>query len=379
MNNPIRSILHHLLNIRGWSSPRKIVVLESDDWGSIRMPSKGTYQFLKDRGYQVDRDPYLKYDALASEQDLTHLFEVLCCVKDKHGNSALLTANCILANPDFEKIREDGFSSYRYERFTETFKRYPTHANSFNLWQEGIKNRIFQPQFHGRDHLNISRWMQALRTKEYTARMAFDLNMISISSEPVEKPVTYMESMEFESDEEKIGINDSLAEGLELFKQIFGHRSASYIPTCYTWDSFHERVLSENGVKYLQGIPFQRQPIFSNGSFQYKNMRHYTGQENSHNQTYLVRNVFFEPSIVRSSDVIGECLRRISIAFRWGKPAIMGAHRLNFIGHIDKDNREKNLATFRILLREMLKRWPDIEFMSTDQLGSVITDSIDVQ
>jgi hypothetical protein len=32
---------------RGWSTKRKIVVIESDDWGAIRMPSRAVYdQFM---------------------------------------------------------------------------------------------------------------------------------------------------------------------------------------------------------------------------------------------------------------------------------------------------------------------------------------------
>ena len=40
-------ISHNLLNIPGWRTKRKLVVIESDDWGAIRMPSKEIYnQFL---------------------------------------------------------------------------------------------------------------------------------------------------------------------------------------------------------------------------------------------------------------------------------------------------------------------------------------------
>jgi len=35
----IKSIKSHLLNLPGWHTNRKIVVIESDDWGSIRMSS----------------------------------------------------------------------------------------------------------------------------------------------------------------------------------------------------------------------------------------------------------------------------------------------------------------------------------------------------
>lgn len=32
-------ITHNLLNIPGWHTNRRIVVIESDDWGSVSMPS----------------------------------------------------------------------------------------------------------------------------------------------------------------------------------------------------------------------------------------------------------------------------------------------------------------------------------------------------
>ncbi|MDZ7634132.1 MAG: hypothetical protein U5L72_06700 [Bacteroidales bacterium] len=35
-----------------------------------------------------------------------------------------ITANTLLANPDFEKIRETDFAKYHYEIFTDTYKRY---------------------------------------------------------------------------------------------------------------------------------------------------------------------------------------------------------------------------------------------------------------
>jgi hypothetical protein len=42
---------------------------------------------------------------------------------------------------------------------------------------------------------------------------------------------------------------------------------------------------------------------------------------------------------------------------------------VNFIGFIDPKNRERNLSLFASLLKEIVKRWPDAEFMSSDELG----------
>ena len=142
-------LIQNLANIPGWHSKRKIVVIESDDWGSIRMRSSETIRSLSKAGIHIS-DPYNLNDSLASEQDLSNLFEVLASVKDIHNKPAVLTANTIVANPDFQKIRNSDFSEYHYEWFTDTLKKYPKHQNSFKLWKEGMGHQIFHPQYHGR-------------------------------------------------------------------------------------------------------------------------------------------------------------------------------------------------------------------------------------
>lgn len=367
------NLSNHLINIPGWRTNRRIVVIESDDWGTIRMPSFSAYSYLLEKGYRVDTDPYLKYDSLASEEDLSRLFEVLSSVSDRNGNPAVITANTIVSNPDFERIRSSQFRQYFSEKFIQTLKRYPRHQNSFNLWKEGIERKLFYPQFHGMEHLNLSQWLTALRSGDSTTHQAFDLNMLSISSEPVENPVTYMKSMDFSTDREKSEIQKRLADGLDLFEEVFGFRSESFIATAYTWHSDHEYMLAEKGVRYLQGIPVQLQPSRSENNSSIKRIMHFTGQKNRNRQIYLVRNAHFEPSVHTHINYVDDCLRRINIAFRWGKPAIISAHRLNFIGHIIEENREKNLHEFHLLLTKMVRRWPELEFMTSNQLGNLIT------
>jgi hypothetical protein len=52
-------------------------------------------------------------------------------------------------------------------------------------------------------------------------------------------------------------------------------------------------------------------------------------------------------------------------------------HRLNVIGSLDESNRTKNLADLKTLLQTVVRRWPDVEFMSSDQLGKLIDNSYD--
>lgn len=362
-----KGISQNLINVQGPKTKKKIVVFESDDWGSIRMPSKSVYRELQESNYTPEKDPYLKYDSLASEEDLSALFDVLSSIKDKENKPACITANAVVANPDFEKIQQSDFQTYYFEPFTTTLQRYPNHANSFNLWLQGMNEGLFKPQYHGREHLNVFQWMKGLKENDPLLKTAFSKQMLSISSMESHMTYGYMEGLDFFSEEEKSHRMTILKEGAALFNKIFGYRSLSFIANCYIWDDMSEELLAKEGVKIIQGIAKQKIPqIDPHHHFQY--VRHFMGQQNAYNQHYLIRNVFFEPSMDQHFPWIENCLERINTAFRWGKPAIIGSHRLNYIGSIEEKNRTNNLELLHKLLSTIVKRWPDVEFQTTDQL-----------
>ena len=65
-------------------------------------------------------------------------------------------------------------------------------------------------------------------------------------------------------------------------------------------------------------------------------------------------------------------MKEIEIAFRWNKPAVISSHRVNYIGYLHPENRERSLKQLSELLSRMLKKWPDIEFMTSSELGDLI-------
>ncbi|HEY5590911.1 MAG TPA: hypothetical protein VIK55_07815 [Paludibacter sp.] len=369
-----QAISRNLLNLPGWRSKRKIIVIESDDWGSIRMASKDAFEYFKSKGYPVAQNAYNSYDALESEEDLEKLFEVLSFVKDKNGNPAKLTANSVVANPDFDRIAQSDYQQYFYEPFTETYKRYPNHNNSFQILKQGIDSGVVMPQFHSREHLNVKRWMRSLQQWNQASLEAFGQNMYSVSQpfEPGNRN-EYMDALDFDSQADSDYIEEVLKEGLILFRQIWGFKSTSFIANCYVWHSSIEKLLADEGVKYIQGMVIQSEPLAEPGTYNYKKRYHYQGQKNRYGQVYLIRNAFFEPSQNRHIDWVNDCLNRIETAFRWHKPAIISSHRVNFMGFLDPSNRDRNLILFKQLLSEIVKRWPSVEFMSSDELGAQIS------
>jgi hypothetical protein len=348
------------------------MVIESDDWGSIRMPSKEVYKKCIDAGYRVDNNPYERYDSLLSRDDLELLFSLLTGYSDKNGSHPVITANCVVVNPDFEKIKKDNFENYYFELICDTFKRYPRHEDNFRLWKQGMDDKIFYPQFHGREHLNVSLFMDALRKSDPDVRFAFENQMPgSIPLKETGKGNIYVEATLYRSlvdKDEKLKI---FLEGLDLFERLFGFRSVSVIPPNYVWSPDYNKPVFEKGVKYFQGIRKICEPM-PDGKDRYHT--YHLGKKNDIGQMYLVRNTMFEPSLFQFgiNDPVGHCLSDMAIAFRMHKPAVITSHRINYVGFIDETNRDRSLKMLDNLISSALKKWPDIEFFTSSELGELI-------
>ncbi len=361
------------VNFRGWSSHRKIVLFESDDWGSIRMPSKEVFDTLNKAGIDVNRSYFTKNDCIESLDDLDELFNVLTTFKDKNGNYPSITANSVLANPDFDKIRESDFKEYHYEKIDKTYQSYYGNTHVLEKWKKGIEDRLLYPQFHGREHLGVWEWMRAIQSDEQE-QFCFDNKAIVGSGirKSLNRRKDYTAAFDFVSEEERLSLIPILEDGLRLFEETFGFKSKSFVAPSAIRGEYLDSYLSKHGVLYHQ-LGGQWIPD-GKGQLVFKNR--FWGDSNELGQLYWRRNATFEPSRSPDFDWVNSCMKEIEIAFRWGKPAVINSHRVNFIGSIFKENRENGLRLLSYLLKAMLRKWPDIEFMSSDQLGDYMTQTI---
>jgi hypothetical protein len=361
---------------KGFHTNRQLIVMESDDWGSIGMPDINAYNALAKKGVIVDKDPYSRFDSLADTNDLDSLFEILCKYRDSTGKNPVITANTIMANPDFERIREHNFSEYFYESFTDTLrKRFGSDA-VFEKWKCGMQAGIWFPQYHGREHIYVKSWMNDLRAGNSLTRLAFDFGCYSLTTYNHRKiKYWYVGALNSGISNDIAAFNDINKAGLQMFYELFGYKSQSYIPTTYTWHPDIELPLYDLGVRYLQGLPHQRVPINDNKKFKFKK-DNFLGTRSLSNLIYLNRNAFFEPSLIRNRDWVGSCLKQIQLAFLLKRPAIISMHRLNFIGSIIPENRSNNLRLFDMLLKKILRYFPRVEFVNSVELGNIISSSL---
>lgn len=370
-----RCVMQNLHNSKGWITNKKYIVIESDDWGSIRTASPKAYEILIKAGDKTDSDPFTKYDALASDDDLELLFDVLSHFKDKNGNHPIFTANCAVANPDFDKIRESNFENYYYEKFTETLNKYSRHSKCFQLWKKGLESKVFFPQLHCREHLNIIKWLHDLRNNDKDLLLAFDNYMISGGNSFSRKnKYAYMDAFNYSDAKYDDLINNIISNASDMFYTFFGYKSKSFVAPCYVWNNSLENIIKNNNIDFIQGSHYQMVPS-TKGYECYDKKMHIIGENNKNDLLYLVRNCSFEPSMGNATKAVDSCMAQIENSFIWKKPVTICTHRLNYIGYIDESNRDINLRLLKQLFKKILSRWPDIEFITSTELGNIISDS----
>jgi hypothetical protein len=335
------------------------------------MPSRAVYEKLLKAGLGLnagDGKRYSMYDSLESSEDLESLFLSLNRYKDSTGSPARFTAVSVVANPDFDRIKANGFQTYFYEPFSETAKRYDL-GDTINLYHQGIQNKVFIPQFHGREHLNVPVWLKALQQDNTETHMAFNERMWAFVPR-----VNFWEGLEYEAAfqlSETVELEDhrkTIEEGLDLFEKSFGYKAEYFVPPNGHINNSLNGVCFNKGVKLRSTAKIQLEPI-GNGTV--KKRVHWLGQRDKSGLRYVTRNCFFEPCS-GGKDWVDSCLNDVRLSFRWNKPAIISSHRVNYIGVHDKTNREKSLQELEKLLSGIVKNWPDVEFISTDQLVALL-------
>lgn len=367
--NLLKKLALHDTNRKGYSSKRKFVVIESDDWGSVRMTSAKSYDVLKKSGIQVEKSPYCRLDGLEKSEDLDNLMTVLSKHKDQQGNPACITLNYVAQNPNFNAIRNAEYRQYYGESIQSTFINTDGCDAMDDRIKQGLNGQLIVPQFHGREHVQVTRWLELLRSGRKDFKLAFDQGIWGLSSDVLsDLPYSIQATYDGLSDELAA---TSIREGLKLFREYFGFAPKTFIPNNYIWNPDWNSLLAQEGITHLQGMKYTLVSKKNPAEPRIK-IRRAFGERNEFNQTYGIRNCHFEPS--EQGTTVDDVLIEMSIAFMWNRPAIICSHRINFTSRMTESNRDNNLNKLDLLLAAMLKRWPDIEFVSSPQLANLFQD-----
>jgi len=368
-----QTIVNHIKNIPGWRTNRKLVVFSVDDYGNVRIASKKAREII-DEGVIKAGNHFDVYDNLETRDDLEALYEVLSSVNDRNGNPAIFTPYALSCNINFEAMKANGYSEYVYELLPETFKKLSlkdsqAYSGAWSLWKEGIEKGLMKPQFHGREHFNLRIFNDLLQKKDKDLLKVLENE--SYVSIPAHKNYKHgwTAAYSFYHKSETESFLDNVKDGLKCFEEVYGYHSNTFTPPAQQFPMHLEKELSALGIKYLDS-PRQIEKHLGEG--QYKTLKHKLGEGKL--MTKLVRNVVFEPTTNPVRDWVNFTFKQVEAAFRMKKPANISSHRVNYCGYIDENNRKIGLAALKQLLDKIVNRWPEVEFISADQLGEIISN-----
>lgn len=352
----------------GYQTDKKQILLLSDDWGSVRIKSKEDQEALVKKGLIIN-NRFDQYDSLETNEDLELLFEVLTKYKDHNGNHPCITAVTNVANPDFKKIKESDFQEYHYETIASTYLRYPDSDRVLNLTHEGIHNKIFIPQSHGREHVQVNWWMEELQNKDSFASKFFDHEFFFLYNSLLKNNYRGRDIVaafdvltQDDLDSQIIIAKDSLI----IFDNLFGFKSKIFTPPALFYNPQIEEIIKREGIDWIDvGRLFKVPQTDGTEKWQFN----YLGRKKKSGLKVLVRNAMFESNISQSESAVDRCLYDIEQAFKLRQPAIISNHRACFTGRIDDNNRRKGLFELDLLFSRIVKKWPDVEFISINELN----------
>src|SRR5688572_24133417 len=226
MSNFSSRVLQRLRHWANWRCKELVVVFESDDWGLER---KACADLLQPFGEPSE----WAYEQTESENDLEKLYKVLENYQDEDQRHPCFTANFVTANPDFEKIRQAGFTEYYDISISENKKLK-------SKWLQGLDRRLFYPQYHARSHFWTAAWLQDLRENVPGSRNLFNqtchggLSLLKEEGWRYHSEYIFWKTAEQMQREQLLGW---LSTGLGFFQDCFGFASLSTIAPNYIFTS----------------------------------------------------------------------------------------------------------------------------------------------
>lgn len=366
------AVSQYVANLFGWSTRRKILVIESDDWGSIRVPSKQVRDSFIHDGIRLDNNIFSNFDSLESPADVEVLQKTLeNGPNDKNGSRPKFTMLSLTHNPDFDKIRASGKKKYFNETVDSTFRRYG--YSTLDTLRQVFDQGLITAELHGREHLNIKMWIKALNDDRFgTTRKAFENDFYGIH--PLiagENRKDFQAAFELSDESEINEQKQILKEACSSFKDLYGITPRFFVPPNGPYNDALDNAIVNSGIEFISSAKRRLEPLRENKK---RKRFHYLGQKKSSGLTILTRNVIFEPC--RGGDEeINWALKSIEIAFKMKKPAVVSSHRVNYIGGLEEENREASNRRLSLLLAKVAEKWPNIEFMTSVELGNLILES----
>lgn len=325
-----------------WVEPalrHPVLIIESDDWG----PAPDIHA-----------------------KRLNRLVEILSAYRDSRGRHPKMTLGVVLALPDVERIRQDNLRHYHRLHLLD-----PRFTSIRDAMSRGVASSVFALQLHGMEHFWPPSVLAAARTDSNLKDWLIGNELPNIEDlpSPLQSRWTDCSSLPSSpiSEDE---IETAAKEEVEAFRAVFGCNPRVAVPPTFVWNDAVERAWYSAGVRVVV-TPGQRfVGRGQDGKLQAIGSPLRNGQMSPFGPMYVVRNGYFEPALGHTARW---ALKALDKNHKTARPTLLETHRFNFTGK--PDVAESAYRELETLFAEALALYPDIAFMSTEELAKALLES----
>ncbi len=344
-----------------WST-RKVLVVESDDWGICSWaPDPETFEEV--RKLDVVQEYWQKLagwvgGTLESPADMERLFGFLERYRGRDGRSPNFVACYVVANPDYDRILASDLQEYHDIFLDEGVPSRWERGDLLAKAKEGMKRGVWLPEFHARlHHAQPHKWLQAVRDGSPQAAAIFQYQMFQCEERrPEYEDMSPQQQAEW--------IVPAIRRMDKLFGRLpkCGVNSDAMPETEQIWagEGLHVRMCRGN-------LPNNRSAASHHetlmGAYQRPDL----------DMTYLSRNCFLEPlgsgDLDHPSGAIAAAEAAVNDWSR-GVPAVCSSHRKNYLSMIDGET-QNGYDQAEWFFDKLTSGHPDLYFLTSWEVAQM--------
>ena len=317
-------------------------------------------------------EPVLRHPALILESDdwgagppeqslaLRRLAAVLGSVRDQAGRSALMTLGIVMEVPDGARMA--GNNCTTYEGLTLDDGRFGDVQAAIH---EGLAAGVFAPQLHGQCHY----WPAAVMA---VAQRDPSVRSWLTSPEPAQTEALPSPLQSRWVDASGLpsralpaeAIAEAVSGEAAEYARWFGQAPQVAVATTFVWNETVEAAWAHAGVEVIITPGSRATCRTATGEPGCVDATMLTGERSRSGQTYLVRDVYFEPALGHPAQRLVEGVRQRA---RQGRACLVETHRFNFL-----QAHEASLSTLEAGLKQALAACPGVRFASPIELARAL-------
>jgi hypothetical protein len=318
--------------IASWQEPvlrRPVLIIESDDWGA---------------------------GPASQAAVLGEIARLLAHFSDCDGHSPVMTLGVVLATADGAMIKSSG----GYQRQLISAQ---THGPLLDAIRTGTDKGVFDVQLHGLEHF----WPPAL--------MAASEGDEAVRSWLDRAPEACTEELPSPLQSRWVDASVLPAKTLKradvrrAVKEVFGRTPDVVVPPTFVWNAAVEQCWAAAGIDVIVTPGRRYETRDESGKPAGEGRPVHNGQAAENGIVYMVRDVYFEPSLGHKA---AQAHAALALKVELGQPALFETHRFNFLG--TDEMKEQSLEQIKNLLQGALIAWPSLAFLSTRKLARILID-----